>query len=56
MERHVPRAKRRDLKPPAFLHLDPDERFPRLSVRGAVEDRAHAFGPFRDREGGRSRP
>lgn len=50
MERHVPRAKRRDLKPPSFLHLDPDERFPRLSVRGAVEDRAHAFGPFRDRK------
>jgi hypothetical protein len=49
MDRHVPRAKRRDLKPAAFLHLDPAERFPRLSVRGALEDRTHAFGPFRDR-------
>ena len=50
MDRHVLRAQRRDLKPPAFLHLDPAERFPRLSVRGAHEDRAHCFGPFRDRK------
>ena len=50
MDRHVPRAQRRDLKPPAFLHLDPAERFPRLSVRGAQEDRAHCFGPFRDKK------
>jgi hypothetical protein len=43
----VPPSARRDLKPPAFLHLDPAERFPRVSVRpggaGAL------FGPFRDR-------
>ena len=50
MDRHVPRAKRRDLKPPGFLHLDSAERFPRLSVRGAREERAHCFGPFRDRK------
>lgn len=51
MDRHVPRAKRRDLKPPVFLHLDPGERFPRLALRGGHEDRAHCFGPFRDRKG-----
>ena len=50
MDRHVPRAKRKDLKPPAFLHLDPAERFPRLSVRGAPEDKAHCFGPFREKK------
>ena len=26
----IPLAERRDLKPPAFLHLDPGERFPRV--------------------------
>ncbi len=52
MARHVPREKRRDLRPPAYLRLDPDERFPRVTV---VPDPAHAdararvFGPFRDR-------
>ena len=45
----VPLAARRDLKPPAFLHLDPGARFPRVSVRGKDADRAHLFGPFRDR-------
>lgn len=49
MDHHVPRTQRRDLKPPAFLHLDPGERFPRLSVRSIPEDSAHVFGPFRDR-------
>lgn len=49
MERHVPRERRRDLKPPAFLHLDPGERFPRLVVRGAEGSLENAFGPFRDR-------
>ena len=43
----LPASARRDLKPPAFLHLDPAERFPRVSVRAAGE---HAlYGPFRDR-------
>ncbi len=49
MERHVPREKRRDLKPPAFLRLDPSERFPRLVVLEADADLSRAFGPFRDR-------
>ena len=34
----VPLSARRDLKPPAFLHLDPAQRFPRVSVRGAEAD------------------
>jgi excinuclease ABC subunit C len=45
----VPAASRRDLKPPAFLHLDPAARFPRVTVRGAGEGPARLFGPFRDR-------
>lgn len=45
----VPVSARRDLKPPAFLHLDPAERFPRVSVRGAGEAPAGLFGPLRDR-------
>ena len=45
----VPLSSRRDLKPPAFLHLDPAERFPRVTVRGAGENGASLFGPFRDR-------
>jgi hypothetical protein len=43
----VPPAARRDLKPPAFLHLDPAERFPRLSVRALGP--GPLYGPFRDR-------
>ena len=43
----VPPPKRRDLKPAAFLHLDPNERFPRVSVRGPGE--GPLYGPFRDR-------
>ena len=43
----VPLSARRDLKPPAFLHLDPAERFPRVTVRGAGG--SSLFGPFRDR-------
>lgn len=46
---HVPLAKRRDLKTPAFLHLDRDERFPRVLVREAAGDHAGLYGPFRDR-------
>ena len=45
----VPLSSRRDLEPPAFLHLDPAHRFPRVSVRGVGEDGASLFGPFRDR-------
>ena len=46
----VPASARRDLKPPAFLHLDPGDRFPRVSVHGAEEAGSHHFGPFRDRK------
>lgn len=45
----VPLAARRDLTPPAFLHLDPARRFPRVDVRGGGEAPATLFGPFRDR-------
>jgi len=48
MARYVPLSARRDLKPPAFLHLDPRERFPRISVR-RFEEGGALFGPFRDR-------
>jgi hypothetical protein len=49
MADHVPLAKRRDLKPPAFLHVDPGERFPRVLVRDAAAGPSHVYGPFRDR-------
>jgi len=50
MEPLVPRAKRRDLKPPVFLHLDAAERFPRVTVRaGSPVDPGESYGPFRDR-------
>ncbi|HET7290943.1 MAG TPA: hypothetical protein VFM88_00830 [Vicinamibacteria bacterium] len=50
MEPLVPRAKRRDLKPPVFLRLDPTERFARVTVEaGAPADPRGRFGPFRDR-------
>jgi hypothetical protein len=42
-------AARRDLRPPAFLHLDPAQRFPRVTVRGAEEAPDRLFGPFPDR-------
>lgn len=50
----VPLSKRRDLRPPAYLHIDLAERFPRLSVRvpdGAADGVAlrGLYGPFRDR-------
>lgn len=45
----VPLSARRDLKPPAFLHLDPSQRFPRVSVRGTDGGPHGLFGPFRDR-------
>jgi hypothetical protein len=43
----VPASARRDRKPPAFLHLDPAERFPRVTLRAAGGDAL--YGPFRDR-------
>ncbi len=49
MARHVPLSKRRDLKPPVYLHLDPAARFPRITVRPASGEREHLFGPFRHR-------
>jgi hypothetical protein len=45
----VPLSSRRDLKPPAFLHLDEADRFPRLALRAKEADRSRLFGPFRDR-------
>jgi hypothetical protein len=58
MARYVPLSSRRDVKPPAWLHLDVGERFPRLSVRGPRAARAGGplYGPFRDaRAAGRAR-
>jgi hypothetical protein len=52
MARYVPASARRDLTPPAWLHLDPAERFPRVTVRGVVAadaSLAGLFGPFRNR-------
>jgi hypothetical protein len=45
--RQLPPAARREPKPPLFLHLDPAERFPRATVRGAGP--GPLYGPFRDR-------
>jgi hypothetical protein len=45
----IPLADRRDLRPPAFVHLDPDQRFPRVTVRGVDQGPAGLFGPFRNR-------
>ena len=44
----VPLSARRDLKPPAFLHLDPTQRFPRVAIAGLAPE-GPLFGPFRDR-------
>jgi hypothetical protein len=49
MGRYVPLSRRRDLKPPVYLHLDPAARFPRVTVRPSAADRAHLYGPFRNR-------
>jgi excinuclease UvrABC nuclease subunit len=49
MAEHVPLAKRKDLKTPAFLHVDTADRFPRVVVREAGGEASHLFGPFRDR-------
>jgi hypothetical protein len=50
MAEHVKPEARRDLKPPAYIHLDPDERFPRLAVRGPDAAPRNLYGPFRDRK------
>src|SRR5207249_2169606 len=50
MAEYIRPEKRRDLKPPAYIHLDPDERFPRLSVRGPEADPQNLYGPFRHRK------
>jgi hypothetical protein len=50
MARHVPLRDRGDLRPPASLHLDVSERFPRVSVRsGWMPPGPGSYGPFRDR-------
>ena len=49
MGEYVPIEKRRDLKTPAFLHVDETERFPRVLVKDAGPDAGRLFGPFRDR-------
>ena len=56
MSQHVPPSARRDLKAPAYLHLDEKERFPRMTVRVEAGRRACLFGPFRSPlEAGRAR-
>jgi len=53
MALHVPLSKRRDLKPPVYIHLDPGARFPRLTVRPSAAlatSREHLFGPIRSRQ------
>ena len=56
MSRHVSPSSRRDLKAPAYLHLDPDQRFPRLAVRSGADVGAGLFGPFRTtQDAGRAR-
>ena len=47
MARYVPISERRDLKRPAYLRLDPDDRFPRLVIQASA-DGPDVFGPFRD--------
>ncbi len=45
----VPLASRRDVAPPVFLHVDPTQRFPRVTIRGGEAGLEHLFGPFRER-------
>jgi len=49
MAEQVEPAARRDLKEPAFLRLDLDDRFPRLSVETEPRRRTALYGPFRDK-------
>jgi DNA polymerase III subunit epsilon len=46
--RCVPPPPRPDLKPPAWIHVDPATRFPRLSV--VLQGGPGCFGPFRTRD------
>jgi hypothetical protein len=56
MARYVSPAARRDLKAAAYLHLDPNQRFPRLEVWPGAQGGAGVFGPFRGaKEAGRAR-
>mgnify|MGYP001361146306 CR=1 FL=1 len=48
MARYVPLAKRRDLKPPAWLRLVPAAPLPDLVIQPGAEGE-DVFGPFRDR-------
>lgn len=50
MARSIRPSARRDLRPPAWIHLDTAERFPRLTVRGprAARGGGPLYGPFRD--------
>jgi hypothetical protein len=50
MARYVPASARRDLKTPAYLHLDANERFPRVTIVMGGAGRSDLFGPFRDRK------
>ena len=49
MARYVPTSARRDLKTPAYLRIDPAERFPRVTIVSGGGGRGDLFGPFRDR-------
>lgn len=49
MARHVAPSARRDLKTPAYLHVDGQERFPRVAVTSVVGSGEGLYGPFRDR-------
>ncbi len=49
MAEQVEPAARRDLKEPAFLRLDLEDRFPRLSVETEERRRGALYGPFRDK-------
>jgi len=50
MSRYVPASARRDLKTPAYLHIDVTERFPRVTIVSGGAGRSDLFGPFRDRK------
>ena len=49
MARYVPPSRRRDLKPPAWIHLDPEDRFPRAVVVIGPPPEA-GYGPFPGRD------
>jgi hypothetical protein len=49
MGRYVPLEARPDLKPPWWIHLDPEAAFPRLSPTSSPLAPGRHFGPFRSR-------